>query len=265
MGEAATSPEARLPAGSVPAGPVLDLAVGTVVIADLHLAPLGDARTAAFERDCAALAGVPRLVILGDLFDVWVGRRQERLEGAVRVRDALAALTRSGTEVDLVPGNRDALLDRHFAESCGASFHREGFVGRTPDGRRSACVHGDALCTQDHGYQRLRRTLRSPFVRALARWVPLAVARRIGARVRAESEARKPGKLGHEKSIRTAAVVELATRVDASVVVCGHAHVHRDDDLDGVRWIVVGAWREGACDRLSVRRDGSIAITQSDA
>ena len=79
---------ARLPDGACPATRVR-LAAGTLVITDLHLAPLGDARTSRFVQLCDQLDGVPALVCLGDLFDMWVCRRQASMEGSVPVLDAL--------------------------------------------------------------------------------------------------------------------------------------------------------------------------------
>ena len=55
-----------------------------------------------FARWIETLVRVPRLVILGDLFDVWVGPAQERMPGAPRVLDALRALVARGTAVAIV-------------------------------------------------------------------------------------------------------------------------------------------------------------------
>ncbi|MEL6715880.1 MAG: hypothetical protein AAFP86_19025, partial [Planctomycetota bacterium] len=198
--------EARLPVGSLPPDAPISLAPGTALITDLHLAPLGDARTDRFELDCAAFEGAPRLIVLGDLFDVWVGPKQARLAGSERVLRALRRLVDAGTAVEVVPGNRDTLLGAAFERATGATLWREGFVATLgPAGRRVAFVHGDALCTLDRGYQRLRRLLRSGPVRWASRRAPLWFARRIGHRLRAESEGRKPFKLADERSIRRAA------------------------------------------------------------
>src|SRR5205823_2517078 len=139
-----------------------------------------------FARWIETLVRVPRLVILGDLFDVWVGPAQERMPGAPRVLDALRALVARGTAVAIVPGNRDFLLDRWFEERTGAQLFDEGFVGRVGD-QRVLCVHGDTLCTKDKGYQRLRRVLRSRPVVWLAPRLPLALGTRVAMRLRRAS------------------------------------------------------------------------------
>lgn len=236
----------RLPAGACPSSRVA-LPVGTLVITDLHLAPFGDERTSRFVRLCDQLEGVPALVCLGDLFDMWVCRRQVRLAGSAPVLDALERLVRRGTEVHLVPGNRDALLGAWFERRTGGNLHRDGFVGELPGGGASVFVHGDALCTLDKSYLRLRSLWRFWPVRLISWLAPLWFARRVGSRLRGFSEATKPTKLPEEKAIQGDAIRRVMHEAGASVLVCGHAHDARDEPVpraaaEPQRWIVVGAW-----------------------
>lgn len=249
---------ARLPEGSVPQAELV-LREGAAVITDLHLAPLGDERTRAFCDWADALRGIPQLLILGDFFDTWVGPKQVAIPGSSEVLGALRRLVERGTEVHVIPGNRDALLDPTFEEASAAQLHPEGFVGVLPGGGRVAFVHGDSLCTLDRGYQRLRKVWRRAPVRFTSRHAPLWFARWVGSRLRRASESRKPFKLLEEKSIQRAAVEALALATSSQVVVCGHAHVARDEFGPGAqppRWIVVGAWREDPQDGLVVRTGG---------
>ncbi len=238
-------PEAVLPAGSVPNVEVA-LRAGALVIADLHLAPTGDERTERFIAWCDALASdVPQLVVMGDFFDTWVGAKQALMEGTREVLAGLKRLTERGTDVLMIPGNRDALMGAAFEGASGARLYAEGFIARFPISEvRAAFVHGDSLCTLDHDYLRLRKLWRKPFVRWVTRHAPLWVARRIGAGLRAQSETRKAFKLREEKSIRPAAVRALGEATGARQVVCGHAHETRDETLtpSGLRFVVVGAW-----------------------
>lgn len=259
--------EAALPAGSVPVDRVA-LATGTVVVTDLHLAPLGGPRVDAFGAWCDGLKDVPAVCCLGDLFDTWVGRRQATIPGSAQVLDALARLVARGVDVHLVPGNRDALIDEDFERRTGGSLHSEGFVASLEGGGTATFVHGDGLCTLDLDYLKLRRLWRIGAVRGLSRHVPLWVARRIAARLRGASETSKPLKLPEERSIRPAAVRAIAEATSASTVVCGHAHEARDEELRGadgaptVRWIVVGAW-EAERDLLTVTPGGGLTLGAS--
>lgn len=247
--------EALLPAGSVPTDRVT-LRVGALVVTDLHLAPLGDERTDEFVEWCGRLAGVPQLLVLGDLFDTWVGAKQAQVMGSKIVLDAFRALTERGTSVHLVTGNRDALIDGSFERVSGASVHMEGFVAELPGGGLATFVHGDSLCTLDTDYQRLRKIWRARPVRFISRHAPLWFARWVGGRLRKASEQRKPFKLTTEKSIRPAAIEALSGATGSRTVICGHAHEPEDQvvlaERGGPRWIVVGAWRMNEKDLLCI-------------
>lgn len=205
----------------------IELTPGTVVIADLHLDVGDPEHVESFARWLDTRLRLPRLLILGDLFDVWVGPAQARSPGSPRVLAALAALCARGTPIELVPGNRDFLLDRSFETSTGVRLHAEGFVG-VVQGARTLFVHGDTLCTRDVGYQRLRRVLRSGPVTWLAPRIPLVIGRGVARRLRRASVRAIALKHAEEKSIQTDAVVAAAHDHACTTVVCGHAHEYKD-------------------------------------
>ena len=214
-----------------------------LALADLHLHPEEDPRLDGFLAWLDSLEGVPRLIVLGDLFDVWVGPAQARQRASGRVVEALARLAGRGTKVEIVPGNRDFLLDASFERRTGARLWPDGMLGRTAEGTRVLFVHGDELCTRDLAYQRMKRVLRSTPARALSRLLPLAVARWAAGRLRARSIAAVAAKPSEEKSMQREAVRALAAAREADVLVCGHAHCFRDERLEGgPRWIVLDAW-----------------------
>lgn len=222
--------------------PEIGLQHGARVIADLHL-DLGDPRSpAALLEFLARLEGCPELVVLGDLFDVWVGPAQMNAGEAPRVLDALAALAQRGTKLYVVHGNRDFLLEQRFAGRAGATLLPEGFVAHIPGGARMLCLHGDTLCTKDHGYQRLRAVLRSRPVRALAPRLPYFVSRALARRLRRASVQAIAAKPPDEKSIQREAVEAAAREHRASIVLCGHAHSFRDEFVGEARWIVLDAF-----------------------
>ncbi len=242
--------------------PTIELSTPTAVVADLHLDTGAAGNARAFTDWLARCEGLARLVILGDLFDVWVGPAQAREPGAEAVLTALAACVARGTQVEVVPGNRDFLLGSAFEVRSGARVHREGFVGSIA-GRRILFVHGDTLCTKDHGYLRLRRVLRSAPVGWLAPRVPLSLGTRIARRLRRESVRALAQKLPDEKSIQTEAVATAARAEQCETLVCGHAHEPRDERVaGGVRFVVVGAFG-GARDVLEIAPDGDLRSSTS--
>jgi UDP-2,3-diacylglucosamine hydrolase len=254
---------ASIAATPIPASAAL--APGTLVICDLHLdlgAREGGLAVAAW---LDALRDVPLLVVLGDLFDVWVGPAQATLPGAGPVLGALKRLTARGTRVRVVPGNRDFLLGERFERESGAELAAHGLVLAAPGGGtpRVLLVHGDELCTLDAGYQRLRAVVRSRPVAWLAPRMPLPLALHLARRLRRASTRAVAQKPLEHKSMQPPSADALARACSADVLVCGHAHAYVERALDGgARWIVLDAFG-GARDLLRVERDGSVAVGSS--
>jgi len=238
------------------------------VIADLHLDVSPSAlEPSTFLEFLAAQRGTARLVILGDLFDAWIGPAQMELRAAGRVVAALRELVDSGTPVDIVVGNRDFLLDSKFEQRAGARVHRDGFVAKLGDGSRALLVHGDEFCTLDVGYQRLKRVLRSaPLLWGVPR-LPRAVALAAARRLRRASVQAVQAKPSAEKQQQPAVVGEFAAAAECDLVVCGHAHELRDTSVEKpgggrTRWIVLDAFG-GRRDVLRWGLDGGLELGSS--
>ncbi|MEO0650661.1 MAG: UDP-2,3-diacylglucosamine diphosphatase [Planctomycetota bacterium] len=238
--------------------PEVPLEVGALLIGDLHLDVELEAHAKAFAAWLDGLIGTPRLVVLGDFFEYWIGPAQSESPGGRTVLEALGRLRARGTAVEVVFGNRDFLLDRRFELETGARLHPAGFVGCLPDGTRALVIHGDELCTLDVGYQRLRRVLRSFPVRWSSTHMPLWLGRQVARRLRRASTAALETKPKAEAQQQPDAVRALAAEAGTQLVVCGHAHEFRDERLpDGPRWIVVDAFG-GQRDLLEATEDGEL-------
>jgi UDP-2,3-diacylglucosamine hydrolase len=238
------------------------------VIADLHLdvGPSG-IEPRGFLDFLRGVRGRPRLVVLGDLFDAWIGPAQMELEPAKHVVRALRELSDGGTSIDIVVGNRDFLLERRFEARSGARVHDSGFVGELDGGKRMLVVHGDEFCTLDVGYQRLKRVLRSRPMLWTAPRLPRALALGIARRLRRASVNALAVKPAAEKQQQRAAVGQWAARTECDIVVCGHAHELRDEPVAAgpgrtTRWIVLDAFG-GARDLLEVGPGGDVLLQSS--
>ena len=239
----------------------VELPVGTLVIADLHLDLEREEGLTRFLAWTAAHADAPRLLILGDLFEYWFGMGQARSVGGRRVLAALAALTGAGTAVDVVPGNRDFLLGRAFEAASGCRVRPAGMVGVLPGGDAALFLHGDELCTEDHGYQRLRRVLRSRAVRTLGPRLPAFVGRALARRLRSASRRAVARKPPAEAALQPAAALLRVQAAGAGTLVCGHAHTFRDEEMapGGPRWLVLGAFGSRG-DALVVGESGKLEV-----
>lgn len=243
--------------GTVPMAPGLE------VIADLHLDPANVEACERFAAWVAAREGLQRLVILGDLFDAWVGPGHAQMDGAQKVVLALRGLSERGCAVELLWGNRDFLLDDAVAHEAGATLRRDALIAVSEGGERTLFVHGDELCTLDTSYQRLRSFLRSKLVTGTLLRLPLFVTLWLARRLRAKSQRSVGSKMAEEMAMQEDVVLELSRKSSANTVVCGHAHRWRDDVLDGhIRWVVLDAFG-GASDCLQVSDDGQLVGNSS--
>ncbi len=164
-----------------------------VVVGDVHLSPEHPDVADRFEAWLAGLAGrCAHLVLLGDVFEGWVSRRQAREPFVRRFLDRLAGLASAGTRLAFQGGNRDFAFDG----APGLPLDLWPDVVRTRWGTRTVLLtHGDLLCSADGRYQRMRKLLRSPVVDGVRAALPYAAATYLARGLRGLSErevARKP-------------------------------------------------------------------------
>jgi UDP-2,3-diacylglucosamine hydrolase len=221
--------------------------VATLFISDLHI---DASRPAILEQFLAFLQteaqNAEALYILGDLFESWIG--DDAPDPAQRAAIAgLQALTSHGVPCFVMHGNRDFLLSRQFCEASGAQLLPDPLI-ITLCGEPVLVMHGDALCTDDRAYQRLRATVRD------ADWQRQFLALSIAAR-RALAGAARAGSQAHTQAMEhsitdvNADTVALALR-GAGTSTLLHGHTHRPAihalEVDGRprTRIVLGDWYE---------------------
>lgn len=97
----------------------------TLVVSDLHLGGRLQRdvlrRPAALEALLAALDGIDRLVLLGDVVELAEGRPREAMQVAEPVLRAIGARMGNGRDVVFVPGNHDAALVRPWLRARSKS------------------------------------------------------------------------------------------------------------------------------------------------
>jgi UDP-2,3-diacylglucosamine hydrolase len=217
---------------------------------DLHLDPARPDITAQF---LGLLAGPARevqaLYLLGDLFEVWLGD-DEPGELGRQVIDALAATAATGVAVFVMQGNRDFLLGERFCERAGAQLMTDPTVVSVGE-ERVLVTHGDALCTGDAAYQRLRSLLRDPEVQRAFLALPVDKRRALAEQARAGSRQHLAQADEYITDVSQEAVEAALRAAGTRTLLHGHTHrpaVHRfkRDGEDCTR-IVLGDWhREGS-------------------
>ena len=220
--------------------------MAALFISDLHIDASRPAITEqflSFLADEAARADA--LYILGDLFESWVGDDAADAAQAA-VIEALGSLTRR-VPCFVMHGNRDFLLTQEFSRMSGAQMLPDPLIA-TLYGIPVLLMHGDALCTDDRAYQRLRATVRETDWQRRFLALPVASRRALAGAARAGSEA-------HTKAMHPAITDVNEDSVAGALRSAGtatllHGHTHRPGvhalKVDGrsCTRIVLGDWYE---------------------
>jgi cyclophilin family peptidyl-prolyl cis-trans isomerase/predicted phosphodiesterase len=130
------------------------------LMSDLHL-QAGEPGT--FEAWQGYLQTTPAdaLIILGDLFEVWVGDDAATQPGFEAQCAELLRRTAQRLPVFFMHGNRDFLVGPAFAAQCGFTLLDDPTV-LVLHGRRWLLSHGDILCLEDTEYLKFRAQVRTP-------------------------------------------------------------------------------------------------------
>jgi UDP-2,3-diacylglucosamine hydrolase len=219
----------------------------TLFISDLHLEsarPDITSQFLEFLRNEAADADA--LYILGDLFESWVGD-DDPDEHYAMIKQALRALAEGGTPVFFMHGNRDFMISRRFADETSVTLLPDPYRLRI-EGSEVVLSHGDAMCTDDVEYQKVRQMTRNPAWQAMMLQKPLAERLAFARQARAASQQRGATISPEISDVSQAAVEALMKEQQVSLLLHGHTHrpaVHKFT-LDGqaATRIVLGDWYE---------------------
>ena len=219
--------------------------MATLFISDLHI---DASRPAITQQFLSFLSDEARhaeaLYILGDLFESWVGDDAPDPAQSTAM-EGLRSLTEHGVPCFVMHGNRDFLLAGQFCRMSGARLLSDPLIV-TLYGEPVLVMHGDALCTDDRAYQRLRATVRE------ADWQRQFLALSIASR-RTLAGAARAGSQAHTAAVEYAITdvnadsVALALRNSGAATLL-HGHTHRPAihalQVDGrpCTRIVLGDW-----------------------
>lgn len=211
------------------------------IIADAHLSgPGGPAGPLVDQLAALPAQGCRRLVLMGDLFQAWVGFESFETDDVRALVSALCDLRRQGIEIDYVEGNRDFFLaGSPYADAFDRVALETAFeVG----GVRYLAVHGDGLNDRDRKYRFWRWLSKSAAVRHLVRHTP----RRLAHRMVHSTEARlSRTNFKHRAALPEAAIRAYAARRLAEgydVLLLGHFHEPRVWRVEGGEVRLLDAW-----------------------
>lgn len=129
------------------------------VISDLHL-QANEMATFEAWRHFMATTTAQAVVILGDLFEVWVGDDAVAQDPFLQQCTEVLRQTTLRIAVAFMPGNRDFLVGPAFLSACNMQALNDPTVLQLGE-QNILLSHGDALCLDDKAYQVFRQQVRS--------------------------------------------------------------------------------------------------------
>ncbi len=207
-----------------------------IILSDLHLKSRRDPLLERLELNLLPyLQPGDRLVLAGDIFDLYIGNRTPfRVEHQGFLQN-LRALVQKGIQIDFIEGNHDLYMNRVFPHGSGVRVRTES-VELGMGGKNFYIAHGDLVDRTDYGYLALRWILRSWPLRIFSRAAPKSWIQWIGDRLKTKSSDSRQGPVPKDVSrlrrvYRNFAVEKITRGFD--YVILGHCH-----DLDEMSFAV---------------------------
>ncbi len=221
--------------------------------ADVHLDDKRPEITARFERFLQnTAANGQALYLLGDIFESWIGD-DDPSALAKRIQEQLRQLTRKGLRCYFLPGNRDFLLGEKWLQAAGVTALPDPSLlppEDCPAGLQGKVLlsHGDALCSDDRAYQKIRTMLRDPQWQKDFLSQPVAQRQAFAQAARAQSREYVAAADDAIMDVNQDAVEALLQQYHATVLIHGHTHrpaMHRWPSPEDRTWrqrLVLGDW-----------------------
>jgi UDP-2,3-diacylglucosamine hydrolase len=209
------------------------------LISDLHLQV---SETATFEAWRAYMASTPAdaVLILGDLFEVWVGDDAAAQDPFLQACADVLRQTAQRAHVAFMPGNRDFLVGPEFLEGCGVKPLNDPTL-LVLAAQRILLSHGDALCLDDKPYQAFRLQARNPEWQQTFLAKPLTERQEFARSLRALSESKKHEGMSFADADLDMSLFWLA-HAQADCLVHGHTHRPADHALGQAQRHVLSDW-----------------------
>ena len=180
-----------------------------------------------------------QLYILGDWFNAWIGDAYTA-PWLDEIVSALQVFAAAGNQVYFQVGNRDFALGLKFLNQFDGILLPDVYTLEI-DHKKFRLEHGDALCTDDIGYQRFRKIIRNPILLGFLKRTPLSFRQKLANGFRKKSSETTQLKSYDIMDVNTQAVESVITPVDYLI----HGHTHRPDihHVLNKQRIVLGDWR----------------------
>lgn len=242
-------------------------------VSDIHITSAHDPKLEVFNNFLAARLrdGTSHLFLVGDIFDLWVGRHAYFIHRYRQTAELIRALVASRVAVHYFEGNHDLHLKAYWADELGVTVH-DGPAYFDLGRFRVRVEHGDQMNPEDRGYHFLRFLLRTPFLLWLETKLPGSVIQMIGQAMsrtsrswtssRAERRRQNQGRI-RDMIIRH--VQQVFPEGEFDFFISGHVHVKVDETLSlgprSARVINLGWWGPGGASLEEIGEEKPSAYT----
>jgi UDP-2,3-diacylglucosamine hydrolase len=184
------------------------------------------------------------LYILGDLFEFWIDDKYDISQNNIIV-STLNSLSKNGTKVFLMHGNRDFLIGKKFTEITNVKILPENYILNLED-TRVLITHGDLLCTDDIDYQKFRKFVRNKITLKIFNLLSNNIKKKIASYLRAKSKKITSQKSDNIMDVNFDTVLSFHRKFKTNIIIHGHTHrknIHKTQDC-GENYIryVLGDW-----------------------
>lgn len=246
--------------------------IQAVFVSDLHLSSQTPLFNDGFIQLLNKLDKLPNLrqfYILGDWFDGWIGddayltltHAQRSQHWLTPILYALHALAKNGVQIFVMHGNRDFTISQKLCDQFNGKLIFEPHY-LSINNQTVRLEHGDALCTDDIGYQRYRKWIRHRYILPVLLRLPLSFRQRLAGNIKAQSGQQKQQKTQTIMDANPQAVQDaLAT---ADLLIHGHTHRPNHHQYEQKSRLVLGDWRDddGLSAVIGVMIDHQIKLAQ---
>jgi UDP-2,3-diacylglucosamine hydrolase len=209
------------------------------LISDLHL-QASEQTTFEAWRHHMATTHAQAVLILGDLFEVWVGDDAVAHDPFLQQCADVLRQAAQRCHVAFMPGNRDFLVGTEFLTDCGVQALNDPTVLNWGQ-QRILLSHGDALCLGDADYQLFRQQVRSAQWQAEFLAKPLSERLALARAMRAQSESQKQTGMTYADA-DTALSLQWLHAAGADRLIHGHTHRPADHALGLATRQVLSDW-----------------------
>ncbi len=212
----------------------------TLIIADLHLTTDETDKTHLFIKFCQEQAVMAdQLFILGDLFNIWLG---DDLSINHYQKAVLALKTLSlKTKIFIMTGNRDFLLGDDFAKQTNCILIDAPYLLEV-NNQQYILTHGDELCTNDKGYQRLKGILQYPVTKFIFLHLGVKLRLKISSQLRQKSIKAQQHKSYEIMDVDITTVNQLMKKYPGANLIHGHTHQFNTHVNNDFTRYVLGDW-----------------------